>query len=287
MSIPKTMLQSGARSLFKRVTNLFQDSNPLQDVVSSGAKWLSKDSPDKTSTIGALVDMFKNKGIEMVQDKLLGEAKSGLLRSLLSSDESSGGVFSKVVGPALAAAVALLTKITAVLQSLAKTPEQIAPGTPLASLIQSSSPQATEPTSGTSLAGLVAAGSTVVMPAVDPAHAAWAKRNQQSLLEFSHTETQLREKTNLMRLLETDVRNAPHNAEAKRLHELVSRDVTNAQAMHHKSIDERVVLEREGKPFNLPERPGQLLTQIPADWNRPTEDAYIPPSWDLNDGPSR
>lgn len=291
MSIPKTVLQGAARALFKKVTDLFHGSSTLQGVVSSGAKSLSKESPDKASTAGALVDMFRDKGIEMVQDKLLGETKSGLLRSLLSSSSTSGGAFSKVVGPALAAAVALLTKVTSVLQGLGSTPEHKAQGTPLASLIQS----ATEPTpavtpvpaKGTPLTGLIAAGSTVTMPAVDPAYTAWVKRDRQSMSEFTHTETQLREKTNVMRLLETDVRNNPHNAEAIRLLDVVSRDVTKAQEMHHKSIDDRVAVEQAGKQFNLPERSAQLSSPIPADWNRPKEDAYIPPSWDQNDGPGR
>lgn len=291
MSIPKTVLQGGARALFKKVTDLFHGSSTLQDVVSSGAKSLSKESPDKASTAGALVDMFRDKGIEMVQDKLLGEAKSGLLRSLLSSSSTSGGAFSKVVGPALATAVALLTKVTSVLQGLGSTPEQKAQGTPLASLIQPAtapSPAVTPvPATGTPLTGLITAGSTVTMPAVDPAYTAWAKRDRQSLSEFTHTETQLREKTNVMRLLETDVRNDPHNAEAKRLLDVVSRDVTKAQELHHKSIDDRVAVEQAGKQFTLPERSGQLTTPIPADWNRPKSDDYIPPSWDQNDGPGR
>jgi hypothetical protein len=291
MSIPKTVLQGGARALFKKVTDLFHGSSTLQGVVSSGAKSLSKESPDKASTAGALVDMFRDKGIEMVQNKLLGETKSGLLRSLLSSSSTSGGAFSKVVGPALAAAVALLTKVTSMLQGLGSTPEQKAQGTPLASLIQPATaptPAVTPaPATGTPLTGLITAGSTVTMPAVDPAYTAWAKRDRQSLSEFTHTETQLREKTNVMRLLETDVRNNPHNAEAKRLLDVVSRDVTKAQEMHHKSIDDRVAVEQAGKQFNLPERSAQLSSPIPADWNRPKEDAYIPPSWDQNDGPGR
>ncbi|MDC6536588.1 hypothetical protein LN429_15895 [Pseudomonas syringae] len=291
MSIPKTVLQGGARALFKKVTDLFHGSSPLQGVVSSGAKSLSKESPDKAPAAGALVDMFRDKGIEMVQDKLLGETKSGLLRSLLSSSSTSGGAFSKVVGPALATAVAFLTKVTSVLQGLGSTPEQKAQGTPLASLIQPATaptPAVTPaPAMGTPLSGLITAGSTVTMPSVDPAYTAWAKRDRQSLSEFVHTETQLREKTNVMRLLETDVRNNPHNAEAKRLLDVVSRDVTKAQEMHHKSIDDRVAVEQAGKQFNLPERSAQLSSPIPADWNRPKEDAYIPPSWDQNDGPGR
>ncbi|KPB17048.1 hypothetical protein PsaNZ64_00115 [Pseudomonas syringae pv. actinidiae] len=291
MSIPKTVLQGGARALFKKVTDLFHGSSTLQGVVSSGAKSLSKESPDKASTTGALVDMFRDKGIEMVQDKLLGETKSGLLRSLLSSSSTSGGAFSKLVGPALAAAVALLTKVTSVLQGLGSTPEQKVQGTPLATLIQPATaptPAVTPvPAMGTPLTGLISAGSTVTMPAVDPAYTAWAKRDRQSLSEFTHTETQLREKTNVMRLLETDVRNNPHNAEAKRLLDVVSRDVTKAQEMHHKSIDDRVAVEQTGKQFNLSERSEQLSSPIPADWNRPKEDAYIPPSWDQNDGPGR
>jgi hypothetical protein len=231
--------------------------------------------------------MFKDKGIAMVQDKLLGETKSGLLRSLLSSSSTSGGMFSKVVGPALAAAVALLTKVTSVLQGLGSTPEQKAQGTPLASLIQPATALAPGPAVGTPLTGLVTAGSTVTMPSVDPAYTAWAKRDRQSLSEFTHTETQLREKTNVMRLLETDVRNNPFNAEAKRMLDVVSRDVTKAQELHHKSIDERVAVEQAGKQFTLPDRSGQLTPPIPVDWNRPKEGDYIPPSWDQSDGPGR
>ncbi|WAT32234.1 hypothetical protein [Pseudomonas sp. GXZC] len=289
MSIPKTVLQSGARALFKKVTDLFHNSSTLQGVVSSGAKSLSKESPDKTSTAGALVDMFKEKGIEMVQDKLLGEAKSGVLRNLLSSSTTSGGMFSKVVGPALAAAVALLTRATSALQGLSPTQAQKAPGTPLTSLIQTTStaPPAPSPAAGTPLAGLITSGSTVIQPAVDPAYTAWAKRDRESLAQFTHTEIQLREKTNIMRMLETDVRNDPHNAEAKRLLGVASRQFAEATDMHVKSIDDRVSVEQAGKQFKLPERSGVLNAPVPADWNRPKEDAYIPPSWDQNDGPGR
>lgn len=136
MGITKSLMNTGSRAIFNRMSGLFKDSPRLQGLVAKGADLISPDGPDKSTTSNALVDLFKRKGLTLLQDQLSNGSKAGFVQSLLSSDNAKPGFLMKaafVAAPALAVAITVLGKLTSALKAdSARTHNQ----TPLGDLIK-------------------------------------------------------------------------------------------------------------------------------------------------------
>lgn len=136
MGITKSLMNTGSRAIFNRMSELFKDSPRLQGLVAKGADLISPNGPDKANTSNALVDLFKRKGLTLLQDQLSNGSKAGFVQSLLSNDNAKSGFLMKaafVVAPVLAAAVTVLGKLTSALKEASVRPHN---QTPLGDLIK-------------------------------------------------------------------------------------------------------------------------------------------------------
>jgi|GEM_PF-4649730 len=303
MAITKS-LTTGGRAIFDRMSNLFKSSPRIQGLAVKGAGLISPDGPDKSTTSNALVDIFKVKGLSLLRDQLSNGSKAGFIQSLLSNDTNKSGFLMKsalVVAPVLAVAITVLTKLTSALKEASA---RIHNQTPLGDLIKSGeTPTATtqpgqanekisNPTelagTGTDLTSLLQINSAPVTQPnsnVDAAFEDWARREKTSRAEFGHTERQLREKQNIVYMLETDQRNDPGNAEIERRLTDAKQNAERALELHSDSMDKRHAIVEQGKMFGHQADTLMANEPVPEDWNRPKD--FIPDNWDQPAGPSR
>jgi len=365
MGITKSLMNTGSRAIFNRMSGLFKDSPRLQGLVAKGADLISPDGPDKSTTSNALVDLFKRKGLTLLQDQLSNGSKAGFVQSLLSNDNAKSGFLMKaafVVAPALAVAITVLGKLTSALKEASvRTHNQ----TPLGDLIkagETATPAAVTPRSpadekisdleweiqlakdvgrglqanldkakstpgvhpgliadfesqiadntrklqqkqtelqalqnpseparaGTDLMSLLQISSVPITQThsnVDAAFEDWARREKTSRAEFGHTERQLREKQNIVYMLETDQRNDPGNAEIERRLTDAKQNAERALELHSDSMDKRHAIVEQGKMFGHQADTLMANKPVPEDWNRPKD--FIPDNWDQPAGPSR
>lgn len=325
MGIAKSFMTTTSRSIFNRMSGLFKDSPRLQGLVATGANIIAPDGPDKSATSNALVNLFKEKELTLLRNQLSNGSKSGLMQSLLSSDNKSGFLMKAafVVAPALSLAVTVLTKLAtalkdATVQSHNKTPlgdliESTKGAVPIAKprsnvIADFESPiaddsreqqqketelqQARNPSeparAGTDLMSLLQINSVPNIQdhsKVDPVFTDWTRREKVSRGEFEHTERQLREKQNIVYMLQTDLRNDPGNPEIERRLTDATRNAERAQELHVESMDKRHAIVEQGKMFGHQAETLMASEPVPEDWNRPKD--FIPDNWDQPADPSR
>lgn len=296
MGITKSLMNTGGRAIFNRMSGMLKDSPRLQSLVATGADIIAPDGPDKSATSNALVNLFKEKGLTLLRDQLSNGSKSGFLQSLLNSDNSKTGLLMKaafVVAPALAIAVTVLSKLTSALQETNANLDRKPHGTALDTLIApTAEPAAASPAqparAGTDLMGLLQIGSVPNTPSlsnVDASFDDWARSEKASRAEFGHTERQLRETQNIVYMLQTDLRNDPGDAEIERRLADAKQNAERAQELHAESMDKRHAIVEQGKMFG--HQADTLLANepVPVDWNRPKD--FIPDNWDQPAGPAR
>lgn len=281
MGIAKSLMTSAGRSIVGRASAAFEGSPRIQGIMSVGAQIMGANdpAPGKQSLLASLF-----------QDQVLNAARSGITSAL--TDAAKGKADGKsFIDVAIDFALSILKKASVALESARESripapasaqPAAMPAGTDLKTLIQE----------GTSPAPVgifpIGAPTSAPAPAVDKERlAAWVAEERASRNAYSHTESQMREKANIVELLKTDLRLSPGLHEPEVL-EHANLQLARAQELHMGSIDRRVALTEAAHEFGDTAQSLLKHDPVPVDWNIPK--AYVGEDWNtpsLSDGPSR
>ena len=295
MGITKSLMNTGSRAIFNRMSGLFKDSPRLQGLVAKGADLISPDGPDKSTTSNALVDLFKRKGLTLLQDQLSNGSKAGFVQSLLSSDNAKPGFLMKaafVVAPALAVAITVLGKLTSALkEASARTHNQ----TPLGDLIkagETATPAAAAPRSPAD--EKISDLEWEIQLAKDVGRGLQANLDKAKSTPGVHPgliadfESQIADNTRKLQQKQTELQALQNPSEPARAGTDLARKGSGAPAARSASAAAcgccHAIVE-QGKMFGHQADTLMANEPVPEDWNRPKD--FIPDNWDQPAGPSR
>lgn len=297
MGLTKSITSSATRGIVSRMSSMLTNSPRLQGLIKSGSDLIAPDGPGKSAATNALLNVFKEKGMSMLQEHL-SNINPGSLKGMAQPEKGSSTLMKAAMYamPALALAVTLLSKLTdSAKNGLAALERKQQQGTNLDTLIApaagtnqpavnlgtlptplSSTAPAGAALTGTPLGGLIQAGTAA--PGSDPAYTAWVAQERTSRANFAATEAQLRAKTNYLELLKTDQRLRPDNETIPDRIKEAERHVEGARKLHVEQMDQRVAVIEAGKQFGYAAETILKNEPLPADWNRPKD--FIPKDMD-------